>query len=122
MARGRTSRPRLGPGRGRARTAPAPIDQVEEAPRGVKLATISQTGDRVFRAMASTSGLAIVLLVLFVGIFLLALALPSLRANQDNFFTSRDWTVSGADLAFGIAGLLWTTVLSSILAMASDRG
>jgi phosphate transport system permease protein len=44
--------------------------------------------------------------------------LPSLRGDQDNFFTSRSWTVSGADLAFGIAGLLWTTVLSSILAMA----
>jgi phosphate transport system permease protein len=99
--------------------APAPIDQVDKKqPRGVKLAKISQTGDRVFRTMASTAGLAIVLLVLFVGIFLLALALPSLQANQDNFFTSRNWKVSGADLAFGIAGLLWTTILSSVLAMA----
>src|SRR5687767_13289058 len=63
--------------------APVPekIDQVDRAPRGVKLAKISQTGDRVFRALAATSGLAIVLLVLFVGIFLLALALPSLQAN-----------------------------------------
>ncbi len=100
--------------------APAPIDQVDQAPRGVKLAKISQTGDRVFRALATTAGLAIVLLVLFVGIFLLALALPSLQADQDNFFTSRNWTVSGNELRFGIAGLLWTTVLSSILAMA-DR-
>ena len=56
--------------------------------------------------------------MLFVGIFLLALALPSLRADQDNFLTSRSWTVVGNELAFGIAGLLWTTVLSSILAMA----
>jgi phosphate transport system permease protein len=100
--------------------APAPsIDgQVNRAPRGVKLAKISKTGDRVFRALASTSGLTIVLLVLFVGIFLLALALPSLRADQDNFLTSRNWTVAGNELRFGIAGLLWTTVLSSILAMA----
>src|SRR4029453_3749745 len=101
-----------------AAAAPATIDQVDRAPRGVKLAKISRTGDRVFRALATTAGLSIVLLVLFVGIFLLALALPSLRADQDNFFTSRNWTVSGADLAFGIAGLLWTTVLSSVLAMA----
>lgn len=98
--------------------APAKINQVDRAPRGVKLAKISQTGDRVFRALATTSGLAIVLLVLFIGIFLLALALPSLQANQDNFLTSRNWRVSGTDLAFGIAGLFWTTVLSSVLALA----
>ena len=49
--------------------------------------------------------------------FLLALALPSLLRNQDNFLTSRNWVVAGNELSFGIAGLLWTTVLTSILAM-----
>jgi phosphate transport system permease protein len=97
---------------------PSTDGQLERGTRGVKLAKISKTGDRVFRALASTSGLAIVLIVLFVGIFLLALALPSLQADQDNFLTSRSWTVAGNELRFGIAGLLWTTVLSSILAMA----
>ncbi len=85
---------------------------------GVKLAKISHKGDRAFRGLASGSGLVIVLLVVFVGIFLLALALPSLLANQDNFLTSRNWTVAGNQLRFGIAGLLWTTVLSSMLALA----
>ena len=101
----------------RASAPAATIDHAEQAPRGVRLAKISKTGDRIFRALATTSGLAIVLLVLFVGIFLLALALPSLQADQDNFLTSRNWTVAG-ELRFGIAGLLWTTVLSSVLAMA----
>src|SRR5512132_4586445 len=72
------------------RHAPAPSTdgQVDRAPRGVKLAKISKTGDRVFRALARTTGLVIVLIVLFVGIFLSALALPSLQANQDNFLAS----------------------------------
>jgi phosphate transport system permease protein len=99
--------------------APATIDhaeRVEVRARGVKLAKISRTGDRVFRSLATTSGLLIVL-VLFIGIFLLALALPSLQADQDNFLASRNWTVSGNELRFGIAGLLWTTVLSSVLAL-----
>ncbi len=96
----------------------APTREPDRATHGVKLAKISRTGDRVFRSLATTSGLAIVLLVLFVGFFLLALALPSLRADQDNFLTSRSWTVAGNELRFGIAGLFWTTVLSSILAMA----
>ena len=85
---------------------------------GVKLAKISHVGDRVFRGFARGSAVMIVLLVVFVGVFLVALALPSLMANQDNFLTSRNWTVAGNELRFGIAALLWTTVLSSVLAMA----
>ena len=112
--------PKVRVSEGRAHRVPVreTTDHAERAPRGVKLAKISKTGDRIFRSLATTSGLLIVLLVLFVGIFLLALALPSLQADQDNFLTSRNWTVSGNELRFGIAGLLWTTVLSSVLAMA----
>ncbi len=96
----------------------SPARDPEPTGRGVKLAKISRTGDRVFGGFASGSGVFLVLLVLFVGLFLLALALPSLLQDQDNFLTSRNWSVSGTDLRFGIAGLLWTTVLSSVLAMA----
>jgi phosphate transport system permease protein len=99
-------------------TTPQTVDHAERPFRGLKLAKISKTGDRVFRSLATTSGLAIALLVLFVGVFLLALALPSLQADQDNFLTSRNWTVAGNELRFGIAGLLWTTVLSSVFALA----
>ena len=91
---------------------------LERPSRGVKLAKISRTGDLMFRGLTGGSGVLIVLLVIFVGVFLLALALPSLLADKDNFLTSRNWTVSGAELRFGILGLLWTTVLSSIVAMA----
>ena len=86
--------------------------------RGVKLARISRRGDHVFSALSGGSGVVIVALVAFVGIFLLALALPSLLSNGANFLTSRDWLVSGDQLRFGIAGLLWTTVLTSVVAMA----
>lgn len=90
----------------------------EDGRRGVKLAKISKRPDLIFRGLSTGSGIVIVLLVIFVGVFLTALALPSLLQNQANFLTSREWVVSGAELRFGILGLLWTTVLSSILAMA----
>jgi phosphate transport system permease protein len=91
---------------------------VRQPGRGVKLAKISRTGDLAFRALTGGSSGLIVLLVIFVGVFLLALALPSLLADKDNFLTSRNWIVAGNELRFGILGLLWTTVLSSVLAMA----
>jgi phosphate transport system permease protein len=92
-------------------------ERVPERGSGVKLASISRTGDRVFGALAGGSGVVIVGLVVFVGVFLLALALPSLLRDQDNFLTSRNWVVVGNELRFGIAGLLWTTALSSVIAM-----
>jgi phosphate transport system permease protein len=102
-------------------TTPPPGDDSERRDGsgggGVKLARISQTGDRVFRGLTTGSGILIVATVAFVGIFLIVVAAPSLAANQANFFTSSEWQVSGDQLAFGIAGLLWTTVLSSAFAM-----
>jgi phosphate transport system permease protein len=102
----------------RRSTEPAPPrTQPAERGSGVKLASISRTGDRIFRGLTGGSGLVIIGLVAFVGVFLLVLALPALLRDQDNFLTSRNWLVAGNELRFGIAGLLWTTVLSSVLAM-----
>ena len=84
---------------------------------GVRLASISRTGDLVFGGLTRATAVLLVLLVAFVGIFLLVLALPSILADQDNFLTSRNWQVAGGDLRFGILGLLWTTVLSSLVAL-----
>ncbi len=85
---------------------------------GVTLGSIGHAGDTTFRASAYASAFLIVMLVLFVGVFLTAVAAPSLSRNQASFFTSTVWNVGGSELAFGIAGMLWTTVLSSIVAMA----
>ncbi|HEY9292768.1 MAG TPA: phosphate ABC transporter permease subunit PstC [Microlunatus sp.] len=75
-------------------------------------------GDRFFRGASLGASLLIVAVVVFVGVFLLWLAIPSLTADHVNFLTSREWDVDdGGNLRFGIAGLLWTTVLSSLVAM-----
>jgi phosphate transport system permease protein len=75
-------------------------------------------GDRVLQLLTAGSGLFVVLLIALVGLFLLAKAIPSIADDQANFFTSRKWEVdSSAPLKFGIADMLWTTVLSSVLAM-----
>jgi phosphate transport system permease protein len=75
-------------------------------------------GDRLFKALTMGSGLSIVALIVLVAVFLLAKAAPSILDDQVNFFTSRQWQVdSSAPLRFGIVDLLWTTVLSSVVAM-----
>lgn len=83
----------------------------------IDLAGHGHAGDVTFRALAYAAAFLVVILVLFVGTFLAVIAAPSLRNDTANFFTSTSWNVSGTTLEFGIAGLLWTTVLSSLVAM-----
>lgn len=75
-------------------------------------------GDRVIAFLTTASGVAIIATVVLVGVFLLWRAVPSIMSDQVNFLTSREWNVQNPDdLRFGILDLLWTTVLSSIMAM-----
>ncbi|MHC1557900.1 phosphate ABC transporter permease subunit PstC [Actinomycetospora sp. C-140] len=76
-------------------------------------------GERVFRGLTSGSGLLVVVAVAAIGLFLLVQAVPSLMANNANFFTSPEFnTRDAANLSFGIRDLLAVTLLSSLFALA----
>lgn len=79
---------------------------------------VVRPGDRIMSGLTTGSGIFIIAVVVGVGLYLTITAIPSLRNNQVNFLTSREWDVSNPnDLRFGIVDLLWTTVLSSAIAM-----
>ncbi|MDT5171618.1 MAG: phosphate transport system permease protein, partial [Mycobacterium sp.] len=76
-------------------------------------------GDRLFELTAATAGSTIVVAILLIATFLLIHAIPSLRANHANFFTSAQFdTTDDNHLAFGIRDLFMVTVLSSLCALA----
>lgn len=75
-------------------------------------------GDRIFSSVAAAAGSTIVIAIVLIAVFLLIRAVPSLRANHANFFTSNDFDTSdAANLAFGIHDLLMVTLLTSISAL-----
>ncbi|HNV10088.1 MAG TPA: phosphate ABC transporter permease subunit PstC [Propionibacteriaceae bacterium] len=86
-------------------------------PTRVQLPPPNKRPDAAFFGASAGAGFIIAALVAFIGIFLLVTAIPSLRKNTVNFLTSTQWQVGEGDLAFGIAGMLWTTALSSVVAM-----
>lgn len=86
------------------------------APR-VRLPPPRKGPDKLFFGASAGAGIVISALVGFIGIFLLITAVPSLRRNTVNFLTSTAWSVGEGDLAFGIAGMLWTTTVSSVVAI-----
>lgn len=75
-------------------------------------------GDRLFKLIAATAGSTIVVAILLIATFLLIRAVPSLRANHANFFTSAEFnTTNPHNLAFGIRDLFMVTALSSTFAL-----
>jgi phosphate transport system permease protein len=79
---------------------------------------VRRPGDAVFSALATGAGLAIVISIGLIGLFLLVQAVPSLAANRANFLFSPLFNTGDAqNLMFGIRDLLIVTVLSSLLAL-----
>ena len=74
-------------------------------------------GDLLFGGSARASSLIIVVVVLIIGTFLLGNAWQPLLDNTANFFASTTFDASSRPPHFGVAALLWTTVLSSLIAL-----
>jgi phosphate transport system permease protein len=72
-------------------------------------------GDRVFGVMTSGASVLVILIVTLVGVFLAVKSIPSIAADKANFFTSTEF--EAGTLHFGIAALLWVTVIISVIAM-----
>ncbi|OBJ56015.1 phosphate ABC transporter permease subunit PstC [Mycobacterium sp. 1423905.2] len=80
-------------------------------------ARAARRGDRLFKLLASAAGSTMVVAIVLIAVFLLLRAIPSLRANHANFFTSADFNTADDKLSFGIRDLLMVTVLSSVSAL-----
>ena len=81
--------------------------------------TGARVGDRLFKSVAALAASTITIVIGLIAIFLLVQAIPALRANHANFFTSAQFkTTDSHNLAFGIRDLFMVTVLSSLWAMA----
>ncbi len=101
-------------------TAPPPTSgpAAEAGPRSLLAGrSTSNRADRLFAHGVRGAGVFVVVLVALTGAFLVWKALPALTANEANFFTERVWQPATSPPAFGIAALLWTTVVASALAL-----
>ncbi|TCO65063.1 phosphate ABC transporter permease subunit PstC [Actinocrispum wychmicini] len=79
---------------------------------------MTRAGDKLFSGIAKGSGILIVVLIVAIGAFLLAQAIPALSADNANFLFSRQWSAGDANnLAFGVLDLLLVTVFSSVFAL-----
>jgi phosphate transport system permease protein len=75
----------------------------------------SRIGDRVFAGLSFGAAGFVILLVGLVAAFLIIKSVPSIADDKVNFLTSTEFDAT--NLRFGIAALLWVTVIISLIAM-----
>jgi phosphate transport system permease protein len=73
--------------------------------------------ESVFRGLTTASGMAVLVIIVAIGVFLVTKALPALQANTSNFLTESTWLPNGDPPRFGIAALALGTLISSALAL-----
>jgi phosphate transport system permease protein len=73
--------------------------------------------ERAFHGATLAAGTMVLVIIVAIAVFLIAKAVPALRADTANFFTYQGWFPNDAAPKFGIGALAFGTVLSSVLAL-----
>lgn len=75
-------------------------------------------GDRVFRSLAAGSGAIVLVTMAAIAVFLMIRAWPAVTANTGNLLTTQVWRPQSDPPVFGMAAILFGTVVSSLIAVA----
>ncbi|WP_406729767.1 phosphate ABC transporter permease subunit PstC [Streptomyces sp. GD-15H] len=97
------------------RPTPRPPPATTEQKRAARGAT--RPGDRIFLGLSRGSGIFVLAIMAAIAAFLTYRTVLALSENEANFFTSFDWNPSGNPPEFGIAVLVYGTIVSSVIAM-----
>ncbi|MEV6109308.1 phosphate ABC transporter permease subunit PstC [Streptomyces sp. NPDC051940] len=75
-------------------------------------------GDRVFLGLSRGSGITLLVIMAAIAAFLAYRAALALADNEGNFLTTFEWNANANPPVFGIAVLVFGTIVSSVIAMA----
>ncbi|MGW7417565.1 phosphate ABC transporter permease subunit PstC [Streptomyces sp. NPDC054863] len=101
-------------------TTAAPTDSPPAPPPPVKVkgkGSTTRPGDKIFLGLSRGSGILLLVVMASIATFLTVRSVVAISGNEGNFLTTFDWNPSGDPPVFGIAVLLYGTVVSSIIAM-----
>jgi len=76
-----------------------------------------RVGDRVFQSLTTAVGAIVLAVLTVITVFLFVKAWPALRSAGFGFFTETKWFPDTSPPTFGVAALLWGTLLSSVIAL-----
>ncbi|HBF82415.1 MAG TPA: phosphate ABC transporter permease subunit PstC [Streptomyces sp.] len=99
-----------------ASTTPLDLPPAPPAPRG-RPGSTGRAGDKIFIGLSRGSGILLLVVMASIAVFLSYRAALAISKDEGNFLTTLDWNPAGDPPVFGIAVLLFGTVVSSVIAM-----
>jgi phosphate transport system permease protein len=78
---------------------------------------VRRPGDRIFAGLARGSGIALLLIMAAIAAFLTVRAVSALSKDHGDFLTTFEWNPQADPPVFGIAVLVYGTVVSSVIAL-----
>jgi len=94
---------------------PAPPPEVD-APR-LGGSRRSRLGDRIFAGMSRGSATLVLIILAAIALFLLKEAIPAINKDTVNWITYKGWAPDDIPSKWGIAALLYGTVMTSVLSL-----
>lgn len=93
--------------------SPPPLPPGSSGSKGAKV----RRTDAAFKRLTQSAGVGLLLLIVAIALFLVLKATHALSVNKGNFFTTEEWNPNDTPPVFGIAALLFGTVVTAVLAM-----
>ncbi|NGN66270.1 phosphate ABC transporter permease subunit PstC [Streptomyces sp. A7024] len=76
-----------------------------------------RVGDKVFSGLSRGAGILLLVIMAAIAVFLTVRAINAISENEGNFFTTFEWNANATPPSFGIAVLVFGTIVSSVIAM-----
>lgn len=103
------------------RPATAPRHHDDDTPGTAGTLTLTtprgHVGDRVFQVLTAGAGAVVLVTMAAIAIFLVIRAWPAVTANTGNLLTTQIWRPQADPPVFGMAAILFGTVVSSLIAI-----
>ncbi|MCW8101502.1 MULTISPECIES: phosphate ABC transporter permease subunit PstC [Streptomyces] len=96
---------------------PPPVSPPSEAEQKRAARGATRPGDRIFLGLSRGSGIFLLVIMAAIAAFLTYRSVLAISKDESNFLTTLEWNPTAAEPSFGIAVLVYGTVISSIIAM-----
>ena len=90
-------------------------DRLDDVPRPIE--RLRTRSDRIYRGLALGGGLATLVILFLIGLFLLLRSIPAFRVAGWSFFTRLEWNPDGTTHRFGIAAIMYGTIEIATIAL-----
>src|SRR5690242_12257756 len=95
----------------------SPSTTADRVVAGLASRSTGRRADRAFRILSAAAGCLVLVIIVAIAAFLISKALPAINKDKTNFLTTKVWSPDAAQPTFGVAVLVFGTLVSSLIGL-----